>query len=258
MTYKAQGNGIYKMPVRSQREDGTWATTMGFLVGRVEDNVQGENGKSPAELIADALNAMERDPVSLAAIQDQLDAVYAERNRLVALLARIYPSGIGKTDIEGWDPEWHNVVYIDSPMGQLSWHFHDRDAWMFSDLDFYPGTWDGHSTELKYERLASIWRLADMHRMAAGDRTYLKKGLQYNQDDAIHAIGLAAVAQALENPVFKPETVAGDAGTLICPSCGEPGRPDSDVTGLHPECPLPQTYTDWLAGTDDASSSSDT
>lgn len=25
----------------------------------------------------------------------------------------------------------------------------------------------------------------------------------------------------------------------LCPSCGEPERDDSDITGLHPECPLP-------------------
>lgn len=81
---------------------------------------------------------------------------YEERNRLVAVLARIWPSGVAKTDIEGWDPAWHNCVYIDTPVGQASWHFHDSDAHLFEGLPPYRGAWDGHSTEEKYARLASL------------------------------------------------------------------------------------------------------
>ena len=81
------------------------------------------------------------------------DQAYTERNRLVAFLARLYPSGLKKTDIEGWDPEWHNCVFIDTPFGQMSWHYHDDDAHLFSGLPPYQGEWDGHSTEEKYRRL---------------------------------------------------------------------------------------------------------
>ena len=84
-----------------------------------------------------------------------LDA-YAERNRLVALLARLYPSGIRKTEIPEWEPCWHNCVFIDTPEGQLSWHYHDREADLFADLKPYEKPWDGHSTPEKYARL---WRL---------------------------------------------------------------------------------------------------
>lgn len=86
----------------------------------------------------------------------ELDAAYTERNRLVALLARIYPSGIRKTAIEGWDPCWHHCVFIDTPEGQLSWHYHDRDAELFAGLPPYTKEWDGHSSPEKYERL---WQL---------------------------------------------------------------------------------------------------
>ena len=81
------------------------------------------------------------------------DDAYLERNRLVALLARVYPSGLKRTAIEGWEPEWHGCVYIDTPAGQMSWHYHDRDAWLFEGLPEYDGEWDGHTTEQKYERL---------------------------------------------------------------------------------------------------------
>ena len=83
--------------------------------------------------------------------------VYHERNQLVALLARIYPSGIKRTEIEGWDPAWHGCVYIDTPAGQASWHYHDNEAHLFADLPSYLGIWDGHSTEQKYRRLHAIW-----------------------------------------------------------------------------------------------------
>lgn len=81
------------------------------------------------------------------------DNAYTERNRLVALLARIYPSGLKKTNIEGWHPSWHNCVYIDLPTGQASWHFHDNDAHLFERLPPYDGEWDGHTTDEKYERI---------------------------------------------------------------------------------------------------------
>jgi hypothetical protein len=92
----------------------------------------------------------------MTASMSESDCAYEERNRLVALLARIYPSGIKQTAIEGWDPEWHGCVYIDLPTGQCSWHFHDRDAGLFDGLSPYSGEWDGHSTTEKYERVAKL------------------------------------------------------------------------------------------------------
>ncbi len=81
------------------------------------------------------------------------DGAYTERNRLVAFLASIYPSGVKKTAIPGWDEAWHNCVYIDLPVGQASWHYHDSEAHLFAHLPAYSSEWDGHTTEEKYERL---------------------------------------------------------------------------------------------------------
>jgi hypothetical protein len=89
-------------------------------------------------------------------LQKTVDAAYLERNKLVALLARVFPSGIKKTAIEGWDPSWHNCVYIDLPSGQASWHYHDREAHLFEGLPAYRGEWDGHSTEEKYARVLQL------------------------------------------------------------------------------------------------------
>ena len=82
------------------------------------------------------------------------DGAYFERNQLVALLALVYPSSQCKTAIEGWDPVWHNCVYIHLPdMGQLSWHYHDSEAQLFEHVPHVATKWDGHTTEEKYARI---------------------------------------------------------------------------------------------------------
>jgi hypothetical protein len=88
------------------------------------------------------------------ALEAARDGAYTERNRLVAFLASIYSSGVKKTAIPGWDESWHGCVYIDLPVGQASWHFHDSEAHLFAHLPPYEGEWDGHTTEEKYERIA--------------------------------------------------------------------------------------------------------
>lgn len=85
----------------------------------------------------------------------QRDAAYAERNKVVAALARLFPSGVACTIIPGWDEEWYGCVYIDLPTGQVSWHFHDSERHLFEGLPDYTKPWDGHDTEEKYRRLAA-------------------------------------------------------------------------------------------------------
>lgn len=84
------------------------------------------------------------------------DAVYVERNQVVAALSKLFPAGQKRTRIGGLDDAWHNCVYIDLPTGQVSWHFHDRDAEIFAHLPQYEGEWDGHDTPEKYRRVAAL------------------------------------------------------------------------------------------------------
>lgn len=90
------------------------------------------------------------------------DAAYLERNQVVAALAKCFPSGIAKTAIEGWSEDWHQCVYIDLPTGQVSWHFHDSQAYLFDGLPPYQGAWDGHDTPEKYRRLSALQRQPDL------------------------------------------------------------------------------------------------
>jgi hypothetical protein len=95
------------------------------------------------------------------------DGAYLERNRVVAALASLarrlgWEAGTARTAIEGWSPEWHGCVYVDTPQGQLSWHYHDDQGGLFAHLPAYSRKWDGHTTPEKYERLAAL---------AAGEET---------------------------------------------------------------------------------------
>ena len=113
---------------------------------------------------ADAIQALQAQVLdlgdTLAALEITKDGAYAERNRLVALLSKVFPSGKKKTAIEGWSEDWHGCVYIDLPTGQASWHYHDSQGWLFEHLPMYQGTWDGHTTKEKYDRIAAFAALA--------------------------------------------------------------------------------------------------
>jgi hypothetical protein len=90
--------------------------------------------------------------------------VYRERNMCVMAFASLaarsgWKCGIGKHEGETWDEEWRNVIYVETPLGQVSWHIHDGELPNFHFLGAYSSPWDGHSTEEKYERLKAMTRM---------------------------------------------------------------------------------------------------
>lgn len=98
---------------------------------------------------------------ALKEMEARKDAAYEERNRVVAALAWMaiwagWKAGVARTAIEGWSEDWHGCLYIDLPHGQVSWHYHDSHAPLFDGLPPYRGSWDGHTTPEKYERVAHI------------------------------------------------------------------------------------------------------
>jgi len=89
------------------------------------------------------------------------DAVYTERNRLVALLASLYPSSLERhpEEDETWEDDWRWIVFIDVPTGQASWHIHDSELCLFDHVVRFKGMqWDGHTTEQKYDRLENMYK----------------------------------------------------------------------------------------------------
>lgn len=82
------------------------------------------------------------------------NTVYRERACLIAHLTSLYPSVGCYNDPEA--PEWL-VVYVEMPVGQMSWHVAPEDVDLFEGLcivDQYEG--DGHSTDEKYEKLQNF------------------------------------------------------------------------------------------------------
>lgn len=79
---------------------------------------------------------------------DHSKRAYSERAYAVAALARMalmcgFNAGVGKDDREDCPDEWRVVVYVDTPMGQVSWHCHPDDQWVLKGLPEYTGKWDG-------------------------------------------------------------------------------------------------------------------
>lgn len=88
------------------------------------------------------------------AAEAALHGAYRERARLVAYLASQHHSVLAYNDPS--DPDWP-VVYVTTPAGQMSWHISPDDVGLFTHAPVASNpTWDGHSTETKYERLAAL------------------------------------------------------------------------------------------------------
>lgn len=96
----------------------------------------------------------------LAIVEGQKDAEHAERNKLVALVASLYPSWLGRhphTDAT-WEDDWRTIVIVQLPdAGQVSWHIHDSEIERFAFLDKQTGAdyqWDSLTSIEKYRRVS--------------------------------------------------------------------------------------------------------
>ncbi len=90
--------------------------------------------------------------------------LYRERAHLVAHLAAVYASVIG---VDPSEPDWP-VVYVETEAGQFSWHIAPDDLPLFSHVPRSGEVeWDGHSTELKYQRLDRLTRTIAARGVAA-------------------------------------------------------------------------------------------
>ncbi|MFH1740694.1 MAG: hypothetical protein ABIH23_16925 [bacterium] len=93
-------------------------------------------------------------------LTDAKNVAYAERNKMVAALSFIFPSHMKRhpdSDTE-WEDDWRNIVCIHGPAGQMTWHIHDSERYLFShlipdQLGLGACEYDGHTTEQKYRRL---------------------------------------------------------------------------------------------------------
>ncbi len=113
----------------------------------------------------------ERD--AAAALRSEKNAAYHERNQLVAALSKLFPARLARHPNADttWDNDWRWIVFIDLPTGQVSWHIHDSEQDMFGHLTSGgPNTWDGHTTEEKYQRVAALKPMKRVDAQAALQR----------------------------------------------------------------------------------------
>jgi len=111
-----------------------------------------------ANLLVDAA-AMDRAADDLLRkLKSDKHGAYNERDRLVAVLSKLWPSHLADhpADDLTWDDEWRTIVCVHSPVGQLTWHIKDGEQPLFVHLSKGDNDWDGHTTEQKYQRLESL------------------------------------------------------------------------------------------------------
>lgn len=83
---------------------------------------------------------------------------YSERNKMLSVLANLVINHglvacIGKDKMELAE-EWENVIFLQLPTGQVSFHIHKDELNLFVNIPpCYNTKWDGHSTDQKWERL---------------------------------------------------------------------------------------------------------
>jgi hypothetical protein len=130
-------------------------------------------------------------------LQAEKDAAYRERDRVVALVARMaislgWRAGLRSHEPDPdptWDEAWKNVVLIDLPSGQVSWHYHDSERPLFASLPPYPDHWDGHDTAEKYRRVeaAAAQPPPDLARALRAATLELEEEAREWEGRAVHA-----------------------------------------------------------------------
>ncbi len=91
--------------------------------------------------------------------EGERDGAYRERAHLVALLAAMTDSAVIAPAPDVDEPGWQ-IVYLTIGGHQATWHISPRDADLVAHIepvepDDPRAQWDGHSTELKYARIAA-------------------------------------------------------------------------------------------------------
>lgn len=92
-----------------------------------------------------------------ALLEGRKDNAYWERNKLLALISRIFPSHLSRHPAEEeWEDDWRNIVCVHLPSGQATWHIHDQELANFQHLEWGENHWDGHDTLEKYDRVDQV------------------------------------------------------------------------------------------------------
>ena len=84
---------------------------------------------------------------------------HKERDQLIALLAKLYPSSLERhvPEDDEWPDDWRWVIIIELPTGQISWHVPDSELNLFDHVARLQGRlWDGALDDVKYARIGEL------------------------------------------------------------------------------------------------------
>lgn len=97
---------------------------------------------------------IEKAEKEMAALVVARDSAYHQRNMLVGLLSKLYPSWI---NLDPGEPDWP-VVLIQLPTGQVSWHITYQERYsIFAHIYGESGPpWDGHDDVEKWRRVSAM------------------------------------------------------------------------------------------------------
>lgn len=132
-----------KLEIEPYSDYGVMLSIDGVIVGWLE--------RKAAEKLLAYVAALEE---KVRELERQKDGAYEERDKLVALLSKVFPAWLERhPDADTtWDNDWRWIVFLNIP-DQVSWHIHDSELWMFDHLERKEGnSWDGHTTPEKYAR----------------------------------------------------------------------------------------------------------
>jgi hypothetical protein len=115
-----------------------------------------------AETAVDAQRAVTTLNQRLATAEKERDGAYRERAQLLAWLAALHPA-VRTLAPDVKEPGWQILYLNPTTGGQMTWHIAPRDLELFDHVEYVPAgsgdqraLWDGHTTEIKYERIASL------------------------------------------------------------------------------------------------------
>lgn len=90
------------------------------------------------------------------ALTEEKNSAFAERNLLVAALSKRFPGGLARHENDGRTLFLRDVVYLDLPTGQVSWHLLPSQLEWFRHMGPYEREWDGHDKREVYSRLQAL------------------------------------------------------------------------------------------------------
>lgn len=175
---------------------------------------------------------------------------FHERNQLVALISKIYPAKLGKD--ESGQSILENVVYIDLPTGQASWHITKDEIDLFAHLSKAgddQSIWDGHTKQEKIERVNTVSAETPLPQIfKKGSHAIPKKLLEQARKSADISFCVTHSDDLFEKPDLLPLDTENfpisEAGILIRSNpCVEPHK---DCYVGHGDSPVTQKSLFWL------------